>query len=115
MTAIDAVFLPLLIALVLGFVSFDRLVKLEHNRYRQFWLDDGRPDGFFWHPGESTWFSSGVAKQVLLFKWLFSTPGWASQDGDARKALKKLRACVLIWNVGIVLWIIMKAVIGQMH
>jgi len=95
--------LTLLGCLFSAFASFDRLVKLEYGKHKDCWVADGKPMGLLgWRSGEGGLFKSALATNILSFVWLFSTPGWALNDSEARRCLTKLRWCVLIWNIGFV-------------
>ena len=96
--------LPLVIVLLYGFISFDRLLRLEHDQNYAAWDQDGRPAGFFWRTRECSWISSYVARNRLSFRWLFRTPVWISDSPACARALRQFRLAVLIWNTGVVLW-----------
>jgi hypothetical protein len=98
------IFLGLMVLLLFAFANFDRLVKIEYRKYREEWMKDGKPRGFFWGPPESTWFASSLAMQSLSLKWLFKTPEWVTNDFEAKATLRKLRLYVLVFNVGIIVW-----------
>src|ERR687895_125622 len=73
------IFLSLFPVLIGAFIVFDRLVWREYVSHRAHWQADGKPQGFFWVPPESTlangWlvrFDSLVASRRNLFIWLFS-------------------------------------------
>jgi hypothetical protein len=85
-----------------AFFTFDRLVKAEYENYRDEWVADGSPKGFFWRAPECTWLGSSFAMQRLSFAWLFKTPTWATQSAIYRGWLKQLRLSVLVWNVTVV-------------
>lgn len=88
-------------ALLYSFATFDRLVRAEYTEDRSAWEADGRPFGFFWHAPECTWFRSAWATNRLSFVWLFKTPTWAVPSAIYRGWLRRLRICVLAWNVTI--------------
>jgi hypothetical protein len=98
--------LPLMIVLLYGFISFDRLLRLEHDQNYAAWDQDGRPAGFFWRTRECSWIRSYVARNRLSFRWLFRTPSWVSQSAASVLALRRFRLAVLIWNVGGILWVV---------
>ncbi len=95
------VLVPFLLA---AFAAFTALVKWEYANYPGAWQTDGRPAGFFWSPvsGISARLRSGVAANVVSFKWLFVTPSWARGDRRAEQLLRRLRICVAVWNGGLV-------------
>jgi hypothetical protein len=88
-------------ALLYSFAMFDRLVRAEYAQERSAWEADGRPRGFFWHAPECTWFRSAWATNRLSFVWLFRTPTWAATSTIYGGWLRRLRLCVLAFNVTI--------------
>ena len=106
-------FLPLLLLcdLIVSFRTFDELVRLEYQEHYDEWMRKGKPDGFFWHPKESTWFGSSLARNKLSFLWLFVTPEWIKQSSQARRLLKRLRICVAVFNLGIIVPLVIAAVL----
>lgn len=96
--------LGLIIVLFMSFSSFNKLVKLEYNQYRQEWIKDGKPQGFYWRPPECTMFS-WYAMQRLTILWLFKTPEWVIGTPSAVDTLRKMRRCVLTWNAGVIILI----------
>ncbi len=87
--------------LILSFMQFDKLVQLEYNDYKEKWIEDHRPRGFFWEPSEP---SSSFAMKTLSMKWIFVSPSWVKESLDAKKYLRNLRIFVLIWNVGCIMF-----------
>jgi hypothetical protein len=110
MTIVLSIFIGLMGVLLVAISNFDSLVKIEYRKYKDEWIIDGKPHGFFWRPSESTWFSSSIAMQKLSFRWLFKTPQWISNDPEAIYRLKRLRLFVLIFNIGIVIWFIINII-----
>ncbi len=107
------IFLALIGILLYAFFNFDRLVKIEYQRHKEDWIKDGKPIGFFWRAPESSWFRSSFAMQNLSMQWLFKTPDWTNNDPEATNHLKKLRALVLIFNIGIIVLFVISMVINQ--
>ena len=108
--------LPALIAIALSvllyaFVMFDRLVRMEYENERATWEADRRPCGVFWRVRECTWIASGWAFNRLMFLWLFRTPAWAARSQIGRGWLRRFRACVLSWNVLVVGFGILMAIV----
>jgi len=87
--------------LIYAFVLFDSLVRTEHYFHHDAWLSDGRPAGMFWRDSGCTWFCSYWHRNILMFSWLFTTPKWIMEGTDERKRLRRLRWCVLVWNISI--------------
>ena len=100
---IPIIFICLMVILVLAFLDFDRLIKIEYKNYKEEWIDDRKPCGFFWRTSECTWFSSTFAMQGLSMKWLFSTPKWVINDVQARVCLRRFRL-LIIFNAGAIGW-----------
>ena len=102
-----AVFLIALFGVLLGaFYFLDRLLRHEYHFHRDALETDGRPAGYLFHPPEASWFRSGLAFQRCAFRWLFSTPNWTRNDQIARTLLSRLRWCVLVWNIGILILVV---------
>jgi len=100
MTIAFAVFIIVgLPMLFYAFLMFDRIVRIEYEMNSAAWEKDGNPYGFFWKAPECTWFKSGWARNRLSLAWLFSTPEWMLDSTDSRRYLKRIRICVLAWNV----------------
>ena len=102
-------FTVFLVVLLFAFRNFDKLLEIEYLKYRDEWVKDGKPRGFFfWRPPESCeYFSSAVAQQVLSVKWIFKPPGWSLKDIEAKTHQRNFRLFVLIsWIVIVVLFVI---------
>jgi hypothetical protein len=94
----------LFVVLISAFHFLDRLIRYEYQFHREAWEQDGRPVGYLFRPPEASWFTSGFAFQRCAFGWLFYTPHWVRDDSVARPLLSRLRWCVLIWNIGFVVF-----------
>jgi hypothetical protein len=70
---------------------FDRLLRLERERYPAEWARDGAPMGFFWVPAGAHLFWGGFARAAVNFRWAFRTPAWARQDEQAKRLLWEMR------------------------
>jgi hypothetical protein len=102
------VLLVMLIAVLFGaFYFLDRLIRYEYQFHREAWERDGRPVGFFFRPPETSWLHSSFAFQRCEFAWLFRTPQWTRADSAARTLLSRLRWCVLVWNIGIIIYFLL--------
>jgi len=93
--------------LICAFYFLDVLVRHEYQFHRAAWELDGRPTGYLFCPLEATLVRSRLAFGRLSMAWLFWTPQWVRDDSAARKLLSRLRWCVLIWNVGIVMFFVL--------
>ena len=101
------IFLAIPVSFLLGaFFYFDRLVKIEYRQERESWIQDGKPMGFFWQAPESSWLQGGLARNRLSLLWLFSTPKWVAKDRSSRESMKRMRVCVVFWNLlGVIFFI----------
>jgi len=103
-----AVFGIALVAVLISSLYFlDRLIRREYQFHRDAWERDGRPVGYLFRPLEATWFRSGLAFHRCAFGWLFYTPQWTKDDLGARTLLSRLRWCVLVWNIGIIIFFLL--------
>ena len=85
-----------------GFVMFDRVLRLEHERHHDTWIRDGKPSGFFWIPSDGSFFSKYLsgARDSLLWSWLFSRPRWAVEEPEAQEDLRCMRRLVFTSWIG---------------
>ena len=115
MMIIGTTFLGLMVILLYAIFNFDRLVKIEYQRYKEEWIKDGKPIGFFWRTPESSWLSSSFAMEKLTMQWLFKTPHWVNKDPEAMGRLRKLRRLVLFFNIGVIIWAVLSMIINEKH
>ena len=87
--------------------SFDLLLKIMYERFKEQWLAKRSPAGFFWRPKDSNWVASWVPRQKLIMELAFHRPKWIEACEEATKARRKF----LIWY-GVTCFII---VIGMIH
>jgi hypothetical protein len=98
-------FIPILLlagaaVLVYAFLTFDRLLRAQHEFHREAWIADGRPSGFFWRaPDSGRWFASTVSLHRVTLTWFFSTPAWVAESPAYRALLKRLRMLVVVLSV----------------
>jgi hypothetical protein len=92
---------------------FDRLVKLEHDKYHEHWVRDRKPAGFFWlAPGARGGY---LARAVTAMRWWWRTPQWARADEEANRLFRYMRLCdfvgliVLLGLVGLTLFYVLVA------
>jgi hypothetical protein len=90
----------LMLVLLVGFVTFDSLVKIQHAEHVDAWLADGSPWGFFWRPPGSA-FAGTFSRGWVSMKWILVTPEWVRDDQRAKKLLRRMRVCIGVWNVGV--------------
>lgn len=98
----------LVFTLLTGFVAFDQLVRLQCTTHRQAWIEDGQPTGFLWNPpGRRIWhrlfYRMNHNGSLCFYSWVFNTPQWVKQDKVARRHLRRMRICFLVWIIGF-LW-----------
>jgi hypothetical protein len=74
-----------------AFWLFDRLLRLEHDRYPKEWARDGAPIGFFWVPPGARATKGSLIRGFVALKWMFCTPIWAAQDFNAKHLLFQFR------------------------
>jgi hypothetical protein len=98
--------LILVLALIGSFHALDRLIEHEYHSYRDAWERDGRPNGMLFRPPEATYFGSSFAFHRCALVWPFSSPPWARDDARAKLLLTRLRWLLLIWNGGLLLFVI---------
>ncbi|MBV9009385.1 MAG: hypothetical protein JO354_09515 [Verrucomicrobia bacterium] len=107
LSAASAMFLIALVAVLLAsFYFLDRLIRHEYAFHRDQWERDGRPNGFFFRPPELRWFRSGFAFQRCALGWPLYTPEWVREDPTARTLHRRMRVCVLIWNLGFISFVL---------
>ncbi len=99
--------LTLVAVLISAFYFLDVLVRHEYQFHRSAWEQDGRPTGYLFCPLEATFIRSRLAFGRVSMAWLFWTPEWVQDDSAARRLLSRLRWCVLIWNIGIIIFFVL--------
>jgi hypothetical protein len=97
----------LICALLASFYFLGRLIRYEYAYHRDEWERDGRPNAPFFRPPETTWFRSGLAYQRCALSWPLYTPLWMRADPAAKVLHSRLWSCVLIWNLGLIIWILL--------
>jgi hypothetical protein len=96
--------ITLLILASWGSVTFDEVIKIEYNQYREVWEQSGHPRGVFWSEPELKYTFRGRVYQWYMLEWLFHTPAWGSADDVVRKLLKRFRLITLaFWLLIIIL------------
>jgi hypothetical protein len=99
------IFFLLIPILLWAFITFDNLIKLEHQKFHFQWMKDGEPSGMYWRPANfHRSFRNGMATQKSMLLWLFKNPKWVESSDEASKLLKRYRVLVLAWNICIILW-----------
>jgi hypothetical protein len=84
--------------------TFDQLIVREHALYHGHWRRDGKPIGFLYIPREARvlggWAirpGSVFALHKLTLVWLFSTPQWMRDDGEALRLLRRWRILNIVY------------------
>jgi hypothetical protein len=82
-----------LIVLVLPLFLLSRLLKIEHDDFRDQWERDGRPSGMpFWIPLDDLHLMGFRSYPWFVgYLWLFKTPDWTKGHLAASKLLKYYR------------------------
>jgi hypothetical protein len=99
--------LALLAILFRAFYFLDQLTRHEYRFYREAWERDGGPASWAFWPAESWPIISGIAFRRCALAWLFSSPEWTRNDPTAKALLSRMRWHVLVWNVGIVMFLLL--------
>jgi hypothetical protein len=88
---VQILFLVSFVTMFVAILKWTALVRLEYDRYRVAWLDDGGPISWNWSPPQATFVGSWVATNILMVRWLFQTPSWVRNDHEAGELLRKYR------------------------
>lgn len=96
----------LLPALFGAFSTFNKLVRIEREQFRQQWMRDGQPREWFQKRSTHQSRDGGLAKYICSWVWLFRTPYWVRASEPASRLIWRYRLSLLVWNMGIVLWIL---------
>lgn len=86
-------------SLLYAFHTFNRLVRLQHERHRSAWFADDCPIGFLWSPPDARGRKSMFARERLSLVWLVTTPAWAKQSEEARQLLHHMRVSFVGCNI----------------
>ncbi len=107
--------------LLWAFATWDRIIKLEFQKYPVEWQKDGKPPGYFWKTPPSAYSSYWDRLRAiwhrgwLISAWLFRSPAWARSDAKASGLLIRFRLLVAIWNLSILLPLITLAIASAFH
>jgi hypothetical protein len=84
---------------ILAMLAFDQLVVIEKERFSEQWKCDGSPATFYRQRNKfKRGLKASFATNKCSFVWLFSTPKWVKEDGNAISALCRLRILAAVWN-----------------
>ncbi len=105
MTLQVIIFALLVPVLIWAFNTFDNLIKLEYEKFRDQWVADGAPSGIYWRPADyRPSFHGSFATQKAMLTLLFRRSGWIASSPYAFALHRKYRILVLTWNIGLLFW-----------
>ena len=85
---------------VVSMLSFDAIVLIEVNRYRESWVADGMPFPFYRRDERFAWsLPSWLATCRCSFVWLFVAPKWMREDAEAIRYRRRMRLYAAAWNL----------------
>ena len=94
---------------------FDSLARIEFERHRRYWVEDGRPSGFFWTPAQDDGSGRRISqtggrftRTVCAFSWAFVTPEWLESEPEGKDTLFWFRLLLFIWHAGIIALVIVE-------
>ena len=99
-------FICLVGTILLNWLFFSELIRIEYEKFRIKWFEDGEPLGMFYTPPESSLFKGTLSRSKLLRKWVFVKPDWIERDASAAKFYKYFRLTGIIYYSQILLIII---------
>jgi len=86
-----------------------KLIRLEHNRHYDNWVEDGCPQTMFDSPVPQSW-SGGLATNRCGRKWTFITPDWMKRDKDACGWLWVWRIAPTAGLIVVLGWVLLLAI-----
>ncbi len=75
-------------------ILFDRLIRVESERFRDRWVADGKPSGILWRTDECSSLSSSIAGRRVIGEWLLASPSWVKSDPMLLSTLLRIRFCL---------------------
>jgi len=78
-------------AALVYFFCVDRLIRFQYKNYREQWIRDGRPYGYFWTSKESSFWLGCFSREACVKKWLEEKPDWIQEDAKAVDRLNWIR------------------------
>ncbi|HXG11737.1 MAG TPA: hypothetical protein VNK04_18425 [Gemmataceae bacterium] len=93
-------FFVMAIGVVMAFLAFDNLLRIEYTDHSEHWRQDGKPIGFFWMPAGTRFFSGLAARNRLFWTWLSDVPSWAESNERAKWLLRRIRVGMILGGVG---------------
>lgn len=109
-TGIGCTLAAITVCIFCSFVLFDRILRIQHARYHDRWVADGKAIGFFWIPSGGDIHAGGMARSVVCFGWLFQTPAWLGGEPDGLASLRRMR--ILVFATWIAIGMIEPLLIG---
>jgi hypothetical protein len=114
---VSLLFICLLFPALIGvFYLFDSLARIEFERHRRDWVEDGRPSGFFWTPEEDDGSGRRISRTggrftrtACAFSWAFATPEWLEGEPEGKYTLFWFRLLFFIWHAGIIALVIVES------
>jgi hypothetical protein len=83
---------PVIISMFAHFIYVDRLIKFEYKNFKQYWEEDGEPNGYFWTAPNAK-FKTTVFRQTqsTWIKWELNKPEWIAVSNIAEKFYDKAK------------------------
>ena len=83
-----------LVVLVVSFVVFDRLLRIQFSDAHSDWEREGCPSGYFWAPPSSRKLSPR-ARGYLYSKWFYHAPPWVRGSQQAERLYARFK--LMVW------------------
>ena len=98
MTAL--ILFPLIVSYFLSllfiFKTFDRILRIQYQDYREVWVAEGRPNGFLWSPKEGNIITGSIARSERGVFWSLYCPQWAKSNSEAVVLFRKYKRLVVV-------------------
>jgi hypothetical protein len=82
------------VCIIAASVMSDRVLRIQHAKFHERWISDGRPNGWRFRPKDASWFVSDFAGNIASIKWLAETPDWLANEPEGLIALRWMRRLV---------------------
>ncbi|HRH41458.1 MAG TPA: hypothetical protein PKY82_07400 [Pyrinomonadaceae bacterium] len=90
--------------MLIHFYLFDRLLKFEYKNFKDQWLKDGSPNGYFWtSPNSTFWNSTFRRTDFICEKWIFDKPKWIFESAKATDYYNSIRVSWITMYVSFVI------------
>src|SRR5689334_10542002 len=90
--------------MIVVWTTFNRLLRIEVQRYPAHWEADGSPIGYGMDPvplsERKTW-PTPFTTSICYYSWLFSNPLWAEKDHEALPLLRRMRSWSVVSHLGL--------------